>query len=79
MQQHNLIGVDATSSTWREVVEWAQRQIDTHTASALSLGASDQERRDAAVRIDELRSLIDAPQRSMRLMQDRSDRFIERY
>ncbi len=78
-QQHNLMGVDTTSGVWREVAEWATRQIQTHTVSALSLSASEQERRDAAVRIDELRSLLDAPQRSKRLMQERADLPIERY
>ena len=76
---HNLIGVDSTSLQWREVVSWAQRQIDAHMAQALSLSATDSERRDAAVRIDELRALIDAPSRSKRLVENHTDQPLAGY
>jgi hypothetical protein len=76
---HNLLGVDTTSGAWREVLGWAQRQVEIHTLTALSLGASSEERRDAAVRIDELRALMEAPERTRRLSEQRHEFPIDTY
>jgi hypothetical protein len=58
--------LEGDSPTWVLVRAYAQARIDILTAICTAPAATDQARRDAAMRIDELRQLLDAPQASKR-------------
>jgi hypothetical protein len=62
----NLLPVDRTSNAWRLVVRYASERIAELTEECVSLTTSDEQRRVCAARIDELRSLIQAPEQTKR-------------
>jgi hypothetical protein len=56
-----MLAVDATSSEWRAVVRYAESRIAELTATCVSTSSSDEQRRNAAQRIEELADLIAGP------------------
>lgn len=60
----DILNVDANSSQWREVVRFIEARIAQLTEDCVSIGSTAEQRAFAAHRIDELRELMTAPQRT---------------
>ena len=58
--------VNTRSADWLEVVKYAQQRIEQLMEEAISISATDEDRRDAASRVDELRALLSAPGEAIR-------------
>jgi hypothetical protein len=67
------LAISTTSSEWHAIKTYAAARRADLLEGALSLMADDRERRDAAVRIDELDALIRAPEETRREAQGRQD------
>lgn len=58
--------LEGDSHSWMLVRQYVQARIDLQTEICTALSSSDQDRRDAAARIDELRQLLEAPKMATR-------------
>lgn len=56
--------MNVSGAAWDEVVAYAEKRIATLTKECTSVASDDDGRRHAAMRIDELRRLLDEPQRA---------------
>lgn len=65
------INVDPKSFEWKRVMDYIQTRGHELTEIATSPAVTDQERRDAAVRLDELKVLRGAPIESTEMVQGR--------
>lgn len=65
------LAVDPAALVWRQVDEYVKDRIAIHTEICTSCTATDEARRHAAERIDELRMLMAAPAEAQRFAEQR--------
>lgn len=63
--------VDIRGGEWRKVVAWAEARIAEQVVLATDPTVDDRARLIAAVRCDELRALLSAPEQTKRLTEQR--------
>lgn len=66
-----ILPIDSGSAQWRAVVTYVEARIEELKDVCCSTASSDEERRMAAHRIDELRELLTAPERTKQMTQHR--------
>jgi hypothetical protein len=63
--------VDTTSAQWRAVTAYVEARIEELKEVCCSTASSDEQRRMAAHRIEELRELLSAPERTKQMTEHR--------
>lgn len=68
-----LLTIDAGSNAWRAVQVYAVQRMSELTEQCVSITATDDQRREAAYRIAELRELMDAPNEAQKVGRMKTD------
>jgi CHASE3 domain sensor protein len=68
-----MLGVDPNDPVWHRVKEALQRRQDEVMDELRSLVVDDRQRRDAAVRLDEISMLLNAPADTLAASQARAE------
>lgn len=66
-----MLGIDATSRDWSLVREAVGRRIEALSETCCSVASTPSDKQEAAVRIDELRTLLSAPEWTKRRTAER--------
>jgi hypothetical protein len=66
-----ILPIDATSGQWRAVVSYIEARIEELKDVCCSTASADEQRRAAAHRIEELRELLSAPERTKQMTEHR--------
>lgn len=74
----NYLLVDTGSPEWRAVRMYVERRIEELKESCVSVGATAEQRLVFAHRIEELRELMDAPERARAISKARSENNFQR-